>query len=296
MAKVKRKIKSASAIWVVLGIFLLLYSISLFVPLIWGLFSSFKGKLEFITNKFGMPKEWLFSNYSTVIKHFFIKLDSAHGLRQVYIPEMLLNSFLYAFGAALFQAVVQFITAYAAARFDFKIRKVLYTIVILAMIIPIVGSEPSTLAIANALNLRDSILGMYLMKSYFLGMYFLVFFETLKAFPKDYQEAAYIDGAGNFTVMFKIMAPLSANTFFTIVLLLFVGFWNDYTTPMIYMPNVPTLAYGLYYFVDLCRINEVNTQPMRLSACIMMLLPTLVLFLIFHNRLLSNVTIGGVKE
>ena len=279
-----------------LGLLLLIYSISLFVPLIWGVFSSFKGKLEFITNKFGIPKEWLFSNYSTVIKYFFYKLDSAHGLREVYIPEMLLNSFVYAFGAALFQAIVQFITAYAAARFDFKIGNVLYTIVIVAMIIPIVGSEPSTLAIASALNLRDSIIGMYLMKSYFLGIYFLVFYEMLRALPKDYEEAAYIDGAGNFTVMLRIMAPLSASVFFTVVLLLFVGFWNDYATPMLFMPNKPTLAYGLYYFVDLCRINEVNSQPMRLAACVMMLLPTLILFLIFHNRLLSNVNIGGIKE
>ena len=127
-------------------------------------------------------------------------------------------------------------------------------------------------------------------------MYFLVFYETLRAFPKDFAEAAYIDGAGNFTVMIKIMAPLSATTYFTIALLLFVQFWNDYTTPMLYMPNVPTLAYGLYYFVDLSRINEVNSQPMRLAACIMMVIPTLALFLAFHNKLLSNVTIGGVKE
>ena len=96
--------------------------------------------------------------------------------------------------------------------------------------------------------------------------------------------------------MLKIIVPLAANTYFTIVLLLFVTYWNDYTTPMLFMPNVPTLSYGLYYFADLCRINEVNTTPMRLGACMMMLVPTLLLFILFHNKLLSNITIGGVKE
>ena len=296
MKKEKSKIINISPLWIVLGILLLIYSVSLFVPIVWGFLTSFKGKLEFVRNKFGLPEEWMFSNYSTVLKYFFIPLDAAHGLRKVYIGEMLINSIFYAVGSALLQALVQFVTAYAAARFNFKIGKIIYTIVILGMIIPIVGSEPSALAIANALNLRDKIIGIYVMKSYFLGMYFLVFYETLRAFPKDFAEAAYIDGAGNFTVMIKIMAPLSATTYFTIALLLFVQFWNDYTTPMLYMPNVPTLAYGLYYFVDLSRINEVNSQPMRLAACIMMVIPTLALFLAFHNKLLSNVTIGGVKE
>ncbi len=137
---------------------------------------------------------------------------------------------------------------------------------------------------------------MCVMKSCFLGVYVLVFYAVWQAFPKDFSEAACIDGANNYAVMFRVIIPLSLPTFFTIVLLLFVQFWNDYTTPMLFMPNVPTLAYGLYYFVDLSRINEVNTTPMRLSACIMMLIPTLTLFLIFHNKLLNNVTIGGVKE
>lgn len=290
------KSKSFSSLWIVIGIFLLIYTVSLFIPIIWGFVSSFKGKIEFTINKFGFPNEWLPTNYSTVLKHFYVPLDASHALRKVYIGEMLINSIFYAVGSAFLQALVQFIMAYAAARFNFKIGKVIYTLVIVAMIVPIVGSEPSALAIANALGIRDKIVGIYMMKSYFLGMYFLVFYETLKAFPKDYTEAAYIDGAGNFTVMVKIMAPLSATVYFTVALLLFVQFWNDYTTPMLFMPNVPTLAYGLYYFVDLSRINEVNSQPMRLAACIMMVVPTLVLFLAFHDRLLSNVNIGGVKE
>ena len=136
------------------------------------------------------------------------------------------------------------------------------------------------------------------MKSYFLGMYFLIFFETLKAFPKDYTEAAEIDGAGNFSIMFRIMFPLCINTFFTISLLLFIQFWNDYTTPMLFMPNVPTLSYGLWSFVSGGEgvVDEIANEPMRLAACLMLLAPILLLFAIFHNKLLANVSVGGIKE
>ena len=295
--KSKNRISGHSVFWTIVGIFLAVYAVSLFIPLIWGFISSFKGKIDFRLNMFGLPEEWLFSNYASVLKYFFIKVESGASFRNVYIPEMLLNSILYAVGSAFIQATVQFVMAYVAARFSkFKLSKIIYAIVIIGLIVPIVGSEASALSIAQHLNLKDRILGMYVMKSYFLGMYFLVFYETLKAFPKDYDEAARVDGASNLTIMLGIIAPLAKNTYFTIVLLLFVTYWNDYTTPMLFMPNVPTLSYGLYYFSDLSRINEVNTTPMRLGACMMMLVPTLTLFILFHNKLLSNITIGGVKE
>lgn len=285
-----------SVLWIIIGILLFIYSVSLFLPMLWGLISSFKSSIDFTLNPFGMPRKWMFENYSTIIEYFKIDVMQVGGQRPVYIPEMILNSVLYALGSALIQAFIQFITAYAASRFDFKIGKVLYTIVILAMIVPIIGSDASALAVASFLGLRDSIIGMWVMKSYFLGMYFLVFYETLRAFPKDYAEAAYLDGAGNLSVMVRIMAPLSATTFFTITLLLFVQYWNDYTTPMLFMPNVPTLSYGLYYFSLHNTITEINTVPMKLGACMMMLVPTLIIFVAFHNKLLSNVTVGGVKE
>lgn len=285
-----------SVLWIIIGILLFIYSVSLFLPMLWGLISSFKSSIDFTLNPFGMPRKWMFENYSTIIEYFKIDVMQAGGQRSVYIPEMILNSVLYALGSALIQAFIQFITAYAASRFDFKIGKVLYTIVILAMIVPIIGSDASALAVASFLGLRDSIIGMWVMKSYFLGMYFLVFYETLRAFPKDYAEAAYLDGAGNLSVMVRIMAPLSATTFFTITLLLFVQYWNDYTTPMLFMPNVPTLSYGLYYFSLHNTITEINIVPMKLGACMMMLVPTLIIFVAFHNKLLSNVTVGGVKE
>lgn len=285
-----------SVLWIIIGILLFIYSVSLFLPMLWGLISSFKSSIDFTLNPFGMPRKWMFENYSTIIEYFKIDVMQVGGQRPVYIPEMILNSVLYALGSALIQAFIQFITAYAASRFDFKIGKVLYTIVILAMIVPIIGSDASALAVASFLGLRDSIIGMWVMKSYFLGMYFLVFYETLRAFPKDYAEAAYLDGAGNLSVMVRIMAPLSATTFFTITLLLFVQYWNDYTTPMLFVPNVPTLSYGLYYFSLHNTITEINTVPMKLGACMMMLVPTLIIFVAFHNKLLSNVTVGGVKE
>lgn len=287
---------SASKIMIFVGILLFVYALSLTMIMVWGFYNSLKDPLDYRIDMLGLPPTWKFSNYSTVIEFFYVLDKSVTPNRPVYILEMVLNSVLYAAGSSLLQATIQFIMAYVASRFATRFGRIVYVIVIIGMTVPIVGSEPSALAIAEKLQLKDSILGMWLMKSYFLGMYFLIFFETLKAFPKDFSEAAHIDGASNTRVMWQIMFPLARTTFFTIVLLLFVGFWNDYTTPMLFMPNVPTLSYGLWSFVMGNSINEIANEPMRLAACLLLLLPILILFTFLHDKLLANVSVGGIKE
>ena len=280
----------------ILGIILLIHSISFIVPLVWSVLTSLKDKLEFRVNMFGLPRNWLFSNYGAVWKTFAISVQAGATTRKVFMVEMLFNSIMYAVGCALVQTTVQYVMAYVSSRFKYKFGKIVYAVVIFALAFPLVGGNASGLALADRLGLRNTFWGMYLMKAYFLGMYFLVFFAQLKAFPKDFDEAAAIDGAGNFTIMWRIIFPMVANTFFTIALLLFISYWNDYTTPMLYMPQLPTLAYGLYYYSDLIRTGSISAPPFKLAACVMLMAPILVIFLIFHNRLIGNISIGGLKE
>jgi len=88
--------------------------------------------------------------------------------------------------------------------------------------------------------------------------------------------------------------PLAKNTFFTVMLINFIMYWNDYQTPLIYLPSHPTIALGMYR-MSYTAINELATIPMRMTAAVFMLIPTLVLFSCFHKRLLGNLTMGGIK-
>lgn len=286
-----------SALYLVLGIVLAIYACSFLYVLFWALSTSLKHPImDFeIDNYAGLPRALHFENYVTVVKHFYVLVKEGGSDRPVYFVELLMNSVLFALGNSLIQVTVTFLVAYAAARFKFFISKVLHAIVIVGMILPIVGSQPSALAVSRQLGLYDSILGMYVHKFTFLGMYFLVFSAMLGAYPKDFDEAAQIDGAGNFSVLMMIMWPLSATTYFTVLLLVFIQQWNDYTTPMLFMPNVPTIAYGLRTF-DASTNNEITNVPTRMAACLLGAIPTLTLFVIFHDRLLNNISLGGVKE
>lgn len=301
--KSKIDLKKFSPLYTVLFVVLTLYVLSFLWFLFNGIMTTLKEPLfEFTLNRTGLPSYLYFQNYATVFQFFAIKGVPSDSEKVVTFVQMLGNSVIYAVGNAVIRSCVLFIVAYAAARFKFFIGKVIYTIVIVGMILPVVGAQPSMLAVAYKLGLYDSQIGVYIQKAHFLGLHFLILHATLASFPKDYDEAAQIDGASNLSVMFRIMWPLSMTTFATILLLNFITEWNDYTTPLLFLPSSPTISLGLRKFEagDVAKLEgasvDTTLPPIKMAACFISAMPTLLLFIIFHDRLLTNLSVGGVKE
>ncbi len=279
---------------VVILVLLALYTAFLIWLLVWSLLTSFKSWEEFRLNVLGLPEKWVW-NYSFVLGKYTVPVPSASGVYNVPYGMMFLYSVLYAGGCAFTATLVPCITSYLCARFPYKFGKVVYTVVIIAMILPVVGNLPSEILVAKTFGFFDQIWGLWLMKANFLGMYFLVFYGVFKGLPKTYTEAAKIDGAGNLAILFEIMLPLVKTTFFTVMLINFIGFWNDYQTPLIYLPHYPTVAYGMQQ-MSVSTEYGMSTIPMRMTGAMLMFIPIFAVFLIFQNRLMANLTMGGIKE
>ena len=292
--KTKRK-KDIQLFYVILFCVLALYALFFVVMFAWGFISSFKDQMEFMYNAVGLPDVWHFKNYSFVLFNFVGEVTTSEGVTRVGFLQMYGNSFLYCTGCAFLCTFVPCVVAYLAAKYNFAFSKVLYGIVIITMSLPLVNSTAASLKLAKNLGLYNHIWGMWLMSANFLGgVYFLLFFETFKALPMSYKEAAEIDGASQLGILFRIMLPIVANTFFTIFLLNFVARWNDYQTPLLFLPKMPTISYGLWYF-SFMTVNELTPPPMKLTAAFLVCIPILILFTIFSKRLMSNLTAGGIK-
>lgn len=283
-----------SPLKILLLVGLLIYAVCLFIPMIWAVITAFKAQPDFRINVIGLPKEWVW-NFETVFKKFYVTVMTDLGTVKVGMAKMFLNALLYAFGCAYFGTLVPCITSYLCARFNqYKLSKIIPVIVIITMVLPIVGNLPSEINVSQKLGLYDHIWGLWLMKAHFLGMYFLVFFNMYKALPMAYTEAAQIDGASNWYILTRIILPITKNSFFTVMLINFITYWNDYQTPLIYLPSYPTIALGMYQMAYTLN-NELSVVPMRMAAALLMLTPILILFLCFHKRLLGNLTMGGIK-
>ena len=293
--KIKNTFKTTSPLYIVLFILLLLYTAFLIYLMFWGIITSLKTIGEFNDNVMGLPNQLTFNNFTTIFNNFYVRVNEKGVLVPKYIEDMIINTILYALGGAFIQTFVPCIVAYSVTRFNFKFNAVIKGIVIVTMILPIIGSAPAEIQLLRNLGLYDSIIGNWIQKSHFLGMYFLVFTAAFEVIPKDFAEAAYMDGASEFKVFTKIMFPIVSTVFTTILLINFIALWNDYQTPMLYLPTHPTLAFGVF---DLSRttINELNNVPARMAGCVILLVPILTIFIAFRKKIMGNLTLGGVKE
>ena len=286
-------IKKINWFMVVIAILLAVYAVSLVFPLLWGIMNSFKAPFDYDLNRLGFPKPFTGENYVKALKLLYAPVQDGLGTRNVLIPELALNSVLYALGCAFFQTLACCLMAYIAQYFDWKICKFIYGIVIVTMILPIIGAMPSELRILKSIGLYDTIFSGWILRANFLGVYFLVFHANFKAIPHSYAEAARIDGAGHFSVLFRIMLPLAVKTFGAVMLIYFVQYWNDYQVPLVYMPSHPTITYAMYTAALSTRISSV---PERLAVCLIVFIPIFIVFVAFQKKIMGNISMGGLKD
>lgn len=153
--------------------------------------TSVKDIWEFRDNVLGLPQSFAFSNYLMIFQRFTIPLK---GGRVASMLDMYINSIIYSVGCSIMAVLCEILIAYAVSNFKNLFSKILYSIIIVTMIMPIVGATASEINTLNKLNLFDSFLGVFLLKGNFLGMYTLVLIAAFGSLPITYKEAAKLDG------------------------------------------------------------------------------------------------------
>ena len=288
--------KGKSSIFnLLLSVILVLYSVTIVFSIYFIVVTALKDVRDFDENFFGFPRAFTFDNIKDVLGLDIVKSRFGRRLKPLHFyPHVLFYTVMYSVGGSFFAALMPCVTAYFVAKFDYKFSRILYSVVIVVIIVPIIGNLPSTYRMLDALNLYDRIIGMYIVKANFPNMWFLVFYAAFRGVPKDYTEAAYIDGASEFRIMTTVIMPLVKNAFFTVLLIFFVDLWNDYTTPALFLPSHPTLAYMINGFANGTE-KGMTAVPIRMASCALMVLPTLVIFVVFRNKLMGNLTMGGIK-
>ncbi|MBQ9756192.1 MAG: carbohydrate ABC transporter permease [Clostridia bacterium] len=290
---------------------LIVFSVILVFLLLWALNTSVKNDRDFTIgqNYFGLPKDyfteqilapwqWEWKNFTTIIQYFTVTGVQRNGM-DVEIPFQfqVFYTLMYTVGSAFFNVLCPCLVAYARRKYDYGFLKIFDAVVIITMIIPIVGSQASMLSFLHSLNIYDTFLGLYIQKFYFANMYYFVFLASFKSVSKEYFEAASIDGANEFQTMLKVGLPLILNTFGLIFLLKFVEFWNDYQTLLVYAPSHPSITYALFrVLTDSSGNSDRGSTPVQMAGCVIVTLPVVVLFIIFKDKLMGNISMGGVKE
>lgn len=217
-----------------------------------------------------------------------------------YFPDLIVNTLIYVGGCALVASFVPALTAYLTAKYDFKLSGIIFFVYTMMMCMPIVGNQPSQLAFFKNTGLYDTMFGIILQWASGAGMYYFVFYAYFKGLPETYREAASIDGAGETRIMFGIYFPLAIKMIMTVFLIQFVSLWNDYQYPLIFLPTQPTLATAVYYMTNLVNgVSEARAfaePPAKMAASMVLAIPILILFIFAKNKLMGDISLGGIKE
>ena len=118
-------------------------------------------------------------------------------------------------------------------------------------------------------------------------------YGAFRSISWSYAEAAYIDGASELRVFLQVMIPMVLPSLIPLAILNFIGFWNDYYTPFLYLKTQPTLAVGLQSFVNQMEYDA--NWPALFALMLFSMAPIILLFVAFQKQIMSNVTTGGLK-
>ncbi len=285
--RMKKSTPGVNIIIIVFSMFFMIDALVSVLPVLFTIMNAFKSGDEYFESVLALPKVWRFENFGRVFSEFVIA-------GTYYYEDLLINS-LWMLAVKVFVNVTSsLILAYGVAKFTFPGKNFLYSLIIFANTIPIIGSGPAGYKLISGLGMIDNPFTIWVAWAGGFDFAFIVFYGAFKGVGNEFSEAAKIDGAGNIRVMLTIILPQVFPSIIAIAITQAQGVWNDYSTSMVYMRKYPTLAYGLYLFVkDSTYITD--SKPIYFAAALMSSLPVVILYASNQRFILKNMTAGGLK-
>ena len=295
----KNTIKKSKIDYIVFGIIatgMLIHCILLLIPLFWAITQSFNDYYNYMLNSFSFPEKLFdFSNYETAFQKINMTITRQGKKFRMDIFNMTFYSLVIAIGLAFMQTTSACLLGYAVGKYGhWRESKIISNVNLFVMTLSIIGSLPSSLQLHRALGTYNNLIPFLLVGHYGAGMGVLLFAGAFRGCPEAYREAAMMDGAGHYTIMFKIYFPMIMPLYAARIILNFIGQWNNYMTVLTYLPSYPNLTYGVYMF-QLLATNLGYSVPEILAGFIICALPTSVLWICSQKMITSKLMVGGLK-
>ena len=264
------------------------YAATLILPMIWTAYNSLKTMRTYNDNPFFVPSfaEMKWDNY--------VKIFDKDKMT-VSIPFAIFNTIWRTVGSVGISMFFTACTSYVVCKYceEFKWLKWIYAFVVTIMIIPVLGSTAAAYEINhNILQIANKPWLYWIGWTTGIGFSFLMLYSGWQSLSWNYAEAAFIDGASNFQVFFKIMMPMIKPVISALFVVNFIGGWSEYMETILYMDEWPSLGYLVYVLQEQ---SKYFGMPMYFAVIVISMVPTLCVFVAFQETIMKNVTTGGLK-
>lgn len=249
----------------------------------WVLMSSFKTNLEIYQTPWAMPAKATLENYHS-------------AWSTMKMSSYFMNSVVIVFASILGCTVISALTSFALTRYEFKGRKALLNLLIFSMSVPsqlLLIPLYDQLLNLGLVNTRTGLILIYIALYFPFSLFVLTgFFRTL---PKELEESAIIDGCGEFRMFARIMLPLVQPGLICISVFNFVSIWNEYMLALVFASkqNLRTISLGMYALKD--SMMYTSNWGGLFAAIVIMLIPTIIIFLTLQKYVIQGLTLGAVK-
>jgi N-acetylglucosamine transport system permease protein len=265
------------------------WAIIVIYPLAWTLFSALRTDREIMFTPWGFPSTLHFENF-------------IRAWTKAQIGQFFGNTLIVVIPSLIFTLVLSAMVAYVLARYEFRGSRFLYYLFLAGMMFPIFLALVPLYFIMEFMKIRNTFPGLILVYIAFslpFTVFFLVgFFKTL---PRELMEASIIDGASHTETFFRVMLPLAKPGLVTMAIFNFLGQWNQFILPTLLMDNTGlkegqthyVLSQGLYFLQ--IQQQYANDWSGMFAAVSLVMIPTLIVYVIFQEKIEKGLTVGALK-
>lgn len=268
--------------WVTRCIMIVMSLIMLY-PLIWNVYSAFKTNTEFLENPFSLPGGLAWDNFARAMEESNLLSNVGNSVLVVSI--------------ALFVIIICVIPcSYCLARYRFLGARVIQMIYMAAIFIQATVIMIPLFMQMNSLRLLNSLIAIGVLYAT-MQFPFAVFLLTgfMRSIPKDYEEAARIDGCGNWGLLRNVVVPMAKSGIVTVCMITAMAAWNEYPVALVMLtdPDKQTLPVGIAQLYEMQRYA--TDWGALFAALVLALIPTVIIFLIGQKQLIQGMSAGGLK-
>ncbi|WP_431804087.1 carbohydrate ABC transporter permease [Halobacillus andaensis] len=254
------------------------------LPLFWMFSTSFKSDIEAISGGMNwLPKEFTFENY----------IHTLASAGDVPVIRWMFNSLFAGISASLIIVFIDAMAAYALARLDVPFKKFLLPLFISTLMIPwVITFLPLYMQFSNMQLLNTYAVLIFPYTANAFGVFLL--YQFFKAFPKELEEAAHLDGANKWQIFTKIVVPSAKPIMWTLGIFSFMTVYNDFLWPLVATstPDMRTITTGI---AIMQQGSFVSSYGKLMALTSIATIPIIILFLIGQKQLIKGITQTGIK-
>ncbi|WP_330369508.1 carbohydrate ABC transporter permease [Butyrivibrio fibrisolvens] len=274
------RIKSVVA-WTIAGLFAMIWLILTLTPFFFMIMNSFRKQFDMLQQGvFHLPDPWYFQNYVEVVTHGFF----GYFFRSVIVVAISLVLML----------IISSFAAYPLSRMKFKLNGFIYATIVAMMSVPMHVTLIPIFKLTTSVGLYDSLwslIGPYV--AFALPMSVFILTAFMKTIPREVEESAEIDGCNRYQNFFMMILPLSKSGLSTLAIYNGVSMWNEFAFANTFLisPGNKTLPLALGQFKGEHSLNI----PINMAVLTLSVLPMIILFIIFQDKLVKGMMAGAVK-